>query len=342
MLRAVKYKFSEAPQQYWDFVHEHGTIYQSRLFLGFLAKTSREPSIVAVLDGESIVGGCAITLGPNILGRAFRAGVYFGPVVADTTILADVFNLIADTLRKICISYSITVWPEHAEILAANCNLSGFAKQEIEFLHWDISKPIDELWQSLPKDKKASVKRARRDGVVIQEIESKQCVRQFYDLHVMTMGRGGRTPHRLAYYEILFDMLKAEGLIKGFLALHPESRQPIAGVTLLLGMRGEAVHLAIGHNYEFRKLRGSDLLMWQCLEFLKTNGFTMFDLAGLPKGDSTRAEGIRHFKTAWAGNNGRRRPSYILSRAVWGLNPNFINGIVSFIKGLRKFVCKRS
>lgn len=342
MLRAVKYKFSEAPQQYWDFVHEHGTIYQSRLFLGFLAKTSREPSIVAVLDGESIIGGCAVILGPNILGRAFLAGVYFGPVVADTVILADVFNLIADTLRKICISYSITVWPEHAEILAANCNLSGFAKQEVEFLHWDISGSLESLWRALTKRKRKDVNRGRREGVVIKEIETPEEVEQFFELYSMSMRRGGLDPGCLLYYKNLISMLKPAGLATGFLALHPKTMKPIAGKVLLLGMHRDATFLATGHDYQYRKLRGTDLLMWHCVEFLKSKGFIIADLVGLPKGDSVRAEGIRHFKTAWAGDNGHRRASYILSRAVWGLNPNFINGIVSFIKGLRKFVCKRS
>lgn len=342
MLRAVKYKFSEAPQQYWDFVHEHGTIYQSRLFLGFLAKTSREPSIVAVLDGESIVGGCAVILGPNILGRAFLAGVYFGPVVADTAILADVFNLIADTLRKICVSYSITVWPEHAEILAANCNLSGFAKQEVEFLHWDISGSLESLWKELPKGKKSGINRGRREGIIIEEIETPEQVEQFFEVHSMSMGKSRLETMPLSYYKDLIAMLKPEGLVAGFLTLHPKTRGPVAGRILLLGMHHEATFLASGQDYQYRKLRGTDLLMWHCVEFLKSKGFIIADLVGLPKGDSARAEGIRHFKTAWAGDNGRRRASYILSRAAWGLNPNFINGIVSFIKGLRKFVCKRS
>jgi hypothetical protein len=340
MLRAVKYKLSEAPKEYWDFMHKHGTIFQSRFFLGFWTKIYREPLVVAVLDGDSIVGGCAVRLGPNILGRAIRAGIYFGPVVADTRILADVFNLIVETLSKTCISYNITICPEHAEILAANCNLRGFSKKDIEFLHWDISGSAESLWKELPKGKKSGINRGRREGVIIEEIETPEQVERFFKVHSMSMGKSKLETIPLSYYKDLIATLKPEGLATGFLALHPKTREVMAGRILLLGMHHDATFLASGQDNRYRKLRGTDLLMWHCVEFLKSKGFIIADLVGLPKGDSARAHGIRHFKTTLAGNNGRRLPSYILSRAVWGINPKSINSIVSFIKALRKFVHK--
>jgi lipid II:glycine glycyltransferase (peptidoglycan interpeptide bridge formation enzyme) len=107
---------------------------------------------------------------------------------------------------------------------------------------------------------------------------------------------------------------------------------------LLLGKDGIATYLQVGHDYEYRNLGATDFLMWHCLEFLKSKGCTIFDLVGLPKGDSPRAKGIRHFKTAWAGDNGRRYPSYELSRGNFGLNPRFVLNVVRLSKKLVKFI----
>lgn len=342
MLRCVKYQFSEAPQEYWDFVHKYGTIFQSKSYLNFQAAiTTREPLVLAIFDDDRIVGGAGVTVGRKVLCFRSGASVFFAPVVADKEKAPIVFNCLTKFMKSMSLYCHVSVLPEHTDILNKDNCFKAWDKKEAEYLYWDISGSLESLWDALSRERKRGVKRGRKEEVIVQEIENDHHVRQFYDLHVMTMGRGGHTPHRLAYYETLFDMLKPEGLVKGFLALHPETRQPIAGVTLLLGMRGEAEHLAIGHNYEFREFRGSDLLMWHCLEFLKSEGYVLFNLFGLPKGDSARAKGIRHFKTTWAGKNGNRLPTYELSRGIFGLNPDFVRRNMGFARRcihiLRKF-----
>jgi lipid II:glycine glycyltransferase (peptidoglycan interpeptide bridge formation enzyme) len=74
------------------------------------------------------------------------------------------------------------------------------------------------------------------------------------------------------------------------------------------------------------------------LEFLKDKGYTMFDLVGLPEGNSSRAEGIRHFKTAWAGANGRKDISYIMTHSnIKWLNPTIILIVLNFLRKVFKF-----
>ena len=124
----------------------------------------------------------------------------------------------------------------------------------------------------------------------------------------------------------------------GFLALHPETELPIAAVILLLDKHKTATYLAVGHDYEHRKLGGPDLLVWHCLEYLTAKGYLMFDLVGLPKGESPRAKGVCHFKTLWTGENGRRCPSYVLTRSNYGLNPKMTLATLSFMKKVLSIV----
>jgi lipid II:glycine glycyltransferase (peptidoglycan interpeptide bridge formation enzyme) len=257
--------------------------------------------------------------------------------VESIQILADVFECVVDAVKAASLRFSVTVLPEHFETLSKSCDFSRWHKEEIEFLRWDISPQMEALWKELPKSKKSAVNRARREGVIIKEMETQEQVQQFYQLYTDSMIRGKLKPEPLAHCENLIKILKPKGMAEGFLALHPQTKQPIAGVMLLLGNHGMATYLQVGQDYGYRNLGTTDFLVWHCLEFLKSKGFTTFDLVGLPKGDSPRAEGIRHFKTAWAGANGHRYPSFVLARGNFGLPAGLMDKFFSFCKKCYRF-----
>jgi hypothetical protein len=334
MITSCKYALEETPNDYWDFVYQYGTIFQSRDYLHFLATFDRKSFVIAIRDGPEIIGGSAVRPGPSILKLPSIAEIYFGPVVADRERFGDVFKCLTNTLKPVCFICYVEVCPEHAGIISSNCDLKGWTIQNIEYLHWDISGPLENIWSTLPDMKKKNVKRGRREQIIIEEIQTLEQVKQFYDLHAMSMAQSGLEPRPHIYYQNLITFLKPKGLATGLLALHPETRKPIASVILLLGLQGEATYLAMGHNYEFRHLRGPDFLIWHCVEFLKTRGFTKFDLSGLPLDSSKRAEGIRRFKTKWANQRGHHCSSFILSHGMFGLSPMPLRG---FLLSLKKF-----
>jgi len=328
MLKANKYKFSEVPQRYWDFAHKYGTIFQSKPYLDCLVASGTELLVIEVVDGEEVVGGAGVTLRHKILNFRLSATTFFGPVVSDMQRFGDVFCCFTNAVKSMCVTFGITVLPEHAETLKTSCDLSSWSCDEYELLHWDISKPLESLWDALPKRKRRYIRSARRDGIIVEEIETEEQVEQAYKLHCLSMSRGGVSPQPLRYYKNLFSMLRPKGLAAGFLVLHPETPQPIAMVVLLLGMHGEAIHLVVGYDREFQNLHGPDLLMWQCIEFLKSKEYVLFNMLGLVKGDSARAKGIRDYKLSWAGSNGRRCPSFVLSRSNFGINVRLLRKVL--------------
>lgn len=339
IIKAVKYKAIEAPQSYWDFVHKYGTIYHSKPYLECLTASGRESFVVVVYDGNDIAGGATITLGGKILGLAINASTYFGPVVKNNQLAGDVLLCLAQAIKKTSLFFSVCVLPSQVNILMTNLEIMKWQKKEIEFLNWDISVDIECLWKNLPKGKKSSVNCARRENVKIQEITTIEHIGQFYKLHTMSMTRGEKLGQpSLTYFEQLLKILRPQGLFAGFLALHPQTEKPIAAVVLLLDMHNTATYLAVGHDYAHRKFGGADILVWHCLEFLKARGFTMFDLVGLPKGESPRAKGICHFKTAWSGTNGHRYPSYVLTCSNFGLNPIVVLATLNFTKKVLNLV----
>lgn len=340
MLKANKWKFSEVPQQYWDFVHKYGTIYQSRPYLECLAISGREPPVVGVFEDGKLIGGAGITLGRKVLNFPINARIYYGPVVEDKQKAVDVLEYIADAIKTTSLTLSVTALPEHAEILTESIYFSRWHKEDIELLHWDISGSLESLRKALGKGKKSGINRGRKEGIIIEEIESPEQVEQFFHVYSMSMSRSKLDPGTVLRYKNLISMLRPAGLAAGFLALHPQTRKTVAGRFLLLGMHREATFLASGYDPQFQKLRGADLLMWHCVEFLKSKGFVVADFVGLPKGDSSRAQGLRAYKMAWTGVNGRRYPSYALSRGNFGLNPQFVKKASTFSKRIIAFISK--
>jgi len=340
MLKANKWELSDVPQRYWDFVHKYGEIYQSKPYLECLEASGTKVLVVEVVDGEEVVGGAAVKLYRKIFNFAITAGTFFGPVVSDMQKFGEVFRCFSDLVKSFCLIFNITVFPKHAEIIKGTCDLSGWTIEEFESLHWDISPSTDSLWKELTKGKKSGIKRGRREGVVIEEIQTAEQVKSFHGLYAMSMGRSSLSPWQLKLYEVLISNLRPKGLAAGFLALHPTTKQPIAGRMLLLGLHNEATLMASGHNYELRNFHGVEVLMWHCIEYLKSRGVTKVDFQGLPKDGSPRAAGVRKYKFEWTGNNGHRCPSFTLSKAFFGLNSKFVRVLLRFPIKLIKAIIK--
>ena len=97
--------------------------------------------------------------------------------------------------------------------------------------------------------------------------------------------------------------------------------------------------MASGHDYEFRNFHAVEVLMWHCIEYLKSRGVVMVDFQGLPRDGSPRAKGIRNYKFEWTGNNGRRYTSFRLRRGNFGINPKlFLKTLLFFQKAVNKIV----
>jgi hypothetical protein len=334
MLTATKYTVSNTPPAYWQLIEEHGNIYNSRAYLEAMVANGMNAFVVVVYENNEMVGGATVTLGGRISGIAVNGSAHFGPVVKDHRIAGEALTCIAKAIKGNCLFFTVYVHPHDVSAFEEHPVLSKWRKRRVTYLNWDITPDMDCLWKELPKGKKSSVNRAKREEVKIEKIASTEQIEQFYKLHTMSMTRGEKAAQpSLDYFKNMFNFLGAQDSMAGFLALHPTTREPIAAVTLLLGPRNEATYWAVGQDYTHRNLGATDFLVWHCLQFLKDKGYAMFDLVGLPEGNSSRAEGIRHFKMAWSGANGRKVPSCVITTSNFKLlNPSIILPILNSLR----------
>lgn len=339
MFIATHYNLSDTPQSYWEFIEEYGNIYNSRPYLEGLLANGTNSFVVVVYDNDEIVGGVTVSLGGRVFNLAVNASAHFGPIVKDRRIVGEVLACIARAIKGDSLFFSVCVHPQDAPAFANHPDLSKWKKRQVTFLNWDISADLECLWKELPKGKKSSVNRAKREEVQIEKISTPEQIEQFYALHTMSMTRGEKAAQpSLDYYRNMFRILGPQDFVAGFLALHPHTREPIAAVTLLLGMHKQATYWAVGQDYTHRNLGATDYLVWHCLHFLKDKGYTLFDLVGLPEGNSPRAEGIRHFKTAWAGANGRKEESCVITHSnIKWLNPTLTLALLNFLRKVSHF-----
>ena len=336
MLRCRVCALGDVPPSYWDLVGRYGAVYQTKPYLEALRCSGTQVRVALAYEGEQMQGGAALTLDRHLGPIWYSVDAHYAPVVASPEQAPMVLKCIADRLRSRALRFSITPLPEYAPLFLSTFDFSGWSKTESAYLVWDIAPDLSELTKDLPKGKKAAIKRALRENVVVQEIETADHVEEFYRLHHMSMTRGESLQAApLRYYQCLFEMLRPQGMSAGFLALHPSTRQPIAAVVLLLGPNKRAVYRSVGHDYAYRQLGATDLLVSTSLQYLKERGYTKFDLVGLPLGDSARAQGIRHSKVAWAGAHGVEYRSCTCSRSMPGIGLA-TRGLKGFLGILKK------
>ena len=333
MLKAVKYKFDNVPNIYWDFADRHGAIYQTKSYIECLVASDVDLFMILVYDGDELKGGTVVQYGRKILNFPINARIYFGPVVQHYAILKDILMVIGNAVKRDSLLFTINLPAVPTEALSKIGLLDG-VKKTVEFLHWDISRPLADLRKSFGKGNKSGINRAQKEGVIVVDIKTEAQVDQFYDVYSMSMNKSSLDPENINYFKSLIFLLRPKGLAAGFLALHPRTKEAIAGRMLLLGTNGGAVFLASGHDPKYRKLRGGNLLMWRCLEFLKSRNFRTADFVGLPKGNTIRTKGLRDSKLSWVGNYGHHHLSLTLTHGNFGLNPKLIIGASLFLKRL--------
>lgn len=156
----------------------------------------------------------------------------------------------------------------------------------------DLTNGESELWRSLDKKCRNAVRRARRAGVRVKEVDSDD-MGQYYHLHLLTESRHGSPPHSEAFFRSVFDAFRREGLRMSFAVYGGKA---IGGITAFyFGKKIYWFNNVL--DREYASLNPTNLLLWHLIEWGIQNDFETLDLG------QTRPEdkGIYHFKSGWSG-----------------------------------------
>jgi len=192
----------------------------------------------------------------------------------------------------------------------------------------DMPLPDDSetLWDSLSKNMRKKVRRARRDGLVGEE-GGPEFLSTFYDIYAANMQELGSPMHSRSFFEALFSRF-GDSMLSVVIRL-PEANA-IAGAAVAMSYNGVLTVLCAHSLSGYTGLFPSNLLYWHLFEAGIARGCRVADF-----GRSPRDTGIYGFKKSWhmedhqlhytkvpicaepAMGDGRESSAYALFRKVW-------------------------
>jgi serine/alanine adding enzyme len=160
----------------------------------------------------------------------------------------------------------------------------------------DLDKPIEEVWQGISKSGRKAIRRAKRRGVVPEEVRDRSLIPLYYDLIRQTYAQAQMPLADISLYEAVFDILVPNGMAKMLLA---RVDGDYAAASLEVPYKNVIYSWYSGYDPAFRKAYPNDALVWHILGWGIENGYRCFDFGGA--GRPGEEYGPRDFKAKFGG-----------------------------------------
>lgn len=193
-----------------------------------------------------------------------------------------------------------------------------FYEDHLNFLI-DLQKPLEEIWSSVHRNVRTNVRKARRMGVVIEEVTSLDQIPVVYAVLAEVYERVQVPLAPLSLFEAAFKILYPLHMIKFYVAWAEDA---CIGTAIRLLYKDVIYAWYAGATRDYASYKASDLLNWHVLEWGAQNGFSCLDFGGAGKPDEDY--GPRKFKAKFGGdlvNFGRNicvHSPYLLKLSQWG------------------------
>jgi predicted N-acyltransferase len=144
------------------------------------------------------------------------------------------------------------------------------------------------------KSRRKNAQSAIKRGVVVEEVNTAEQVKEYYDMARYTYAsRGGALPYSLQFYKNILEIMFPKGLIKWHMAR--KDGTPIAA-TLHFVYKSMIFDLLDASYNKYQNLRANDLLVYNMIKWACENNFKYYNF-----GSSSGAEGLIEFKRIWGG-----------------------------------------
>jgi CelD/BcsL family acetyltransferase involved in cellulose biosynthesis len=151
----------------------------------------------------------------------------------------------------------------------------------------------DELYAGFHKLRVRLLRRAEREGVVVERGGSKRDLCEvFYGLHVATRRRLGVPVQPRRFFELLWDRMLARKL--GFVLIARNGTAPIASA-VFLASNGRVTYKFSASDSRYARLGGSTAVLWEAIRLSCRNEDRVLDFGRTEEGNP----GLRGFKLGW-------------------------------------------
>jgi serine/alanine adding enzyme len=260
----------------------------------FLAITNNQDDILALLLAVRIqeFGG------PFGLFSS-RSVIQGGPLFQDTELGREAFSLLMkeyDKIAKRCALYTEIRNISDRSIFNETFRELGYDFKNHLNILVNLKKPKDDLLGGLSKSRRRFLRKAKENGVKVEEIKNRQQIPAFYELLKETYKNAKHPIADISLFDNAFTILYHKNLIKFFLAEHND--EYIGGIMTPI-YKGVITEWYITGSREHSKLYPSDAITWHPIEWGAANGFSIFDFGGA--GEPEKKYGVRDFKMQFGG-----------------------------------------
>jgi hypothetical protein len=177
------------------------------------------------------------------------------------------------------------------------------------FHQLDLTPDLDALFRGFHKDStQRKIKRAQREGLVVEQGRSQRHLDSFYELQLLTRRRHGLPPQPRQWFRNLVSSVGEDlTILVAF-----RNRQPAAAI-LTLRFKDTLVYKYGCSDPQFHNLGAMQLLFWTAIRNAKRMGLRQFDLGRSDQGDF----GLIRFKDRW----GAKRSTMVVGRYPAGPSP---------------------
>ena len=166
-----------------------------------------------------------------------------------------------------------------------------------------LEKNYQEIFATFRKSTKRNIKKAIKEGVKVEILNSFESVKEFYRLNCLTRRDHGLPPQPYTFFKKLHEHIIS--VKRGFVALAFYQNRAIAG-NIYLHIGKKAIYKYGASNRSFQHLRANNLVMWEGIKWCAENGLKSLcfgrtdpenqGLLQFKRGWSTREETIKYYK----------------------------------------------
>jgi hypothetical protein len=281
-----------------------GNIFHTpEMFQVFSRAEGHQPQMWAATEGGRVLAlllPVSVALKDGLLHAFTTRAVVYGSVLctADAEGQEALARLLHTYKRKVKGGSLFTELRNLSDLSALQPTLqeNGFIHEgHLNFLI-DLQRPTEEIWSSLRGNVRTNVRKARRMGVVVEEVTSLDEVPAAYEVLAKVYERIRIPLAPLSLFEAAFEILHPQGMIK---LLMTRVEDTCIGVAIRLLYKGIIYDWYAGSTRDYASYKANDLLNWHVVEWGAQNGFKCFDFGGAGKPDEDY--GPRKFKAKFNG-----------------------------------------
>jgi Acetyltransferase (GNAT) domain len=156
----------------------------------------------------------------------------------------------------------------------------------------DLTAGEQKLFEALESSVRRAIRKAEKDGVKVEILQSEKSVRIFHALLCKTRKRHGLPPQPLDFFLNIHKHILSQD--KGVVIVATYQDKPVAA-SVYFQMGGRAIYKYGASDEIFQHLRGNNLVMWEAIKWLAGAGVKKLHFGKT----SVSNEGLRRFKLGW-------------------------------------------